>query len=111
MNAVELLRDKTARLLGIYICAHFPLIAGLEWFRQGSPGIVTGIAAVLALATAGMTFATRGPMLRYFQAAAMMLTVATLVAVMDGNPWQTDMHMYFFASLAMLTAFCDWPVI
>jgi hypothetical protein len=30
MNAVELLRAKTARLLGIYICAHFPLIAGIE---------------------------------------------------------------------------------
>jgi len=111
MNAVELLREKTARWLGIYICAHFPLIAGIEWLRQGGVGIVTAIAAVLALATGGMTFATRGPATRYFQGAAMMLTVATLVAAMDGHPWQIDMHMYFFASLAMLTAFCDWPVI
>jgi methyl-accepting chemotaxis protein len=111
MNAVELLREKTARWLGIYICAHFPLIAGLEWLRQGSPGILTGIGAVLALATGGMTLASRGPATRYFQAAAMMLTVASLVAAMDGHPWQIDMHMYFFASLAMLTAFCDWPVI
>ncbi|HVZ01300.1 MAG TPA: methyl-accepting chemotaxis protein [Dongiaceae bacterium] len=111
MNAVELLRAKTARLLGIYICAHFPLIAGIEWVRQGSPGILTAIGAVLALATGGMTFAARGPAVRYFQGAAMMLTVATLVAAMEGHPWQIDMHMYFFASLAMLTAFCDWPVI
>jgi methyl-accepting chemotaxis protein len=111
MNAVELLRLKTARLLGIYICAHFPLIAGIEWTRQGSLGALTAIAAVLALTTGGMTFAVRGPALRYFQGAAMMLTVATMVAAMDGHPWQIDMHMYFFASLAMLTAFCDWPVI
>src|SRR5262249_29627542 len=100
MKAVELLREKTARWLGIDICAHFPLVAGLEWVRQGSPGVLTAIAAVLALATGGMTFATRGPTLRYFQGAAMMLTVATLVAAMDGHPWQIDMHMYFFASLA-----------
>jgi methyl-accepting chemotaxis protein len=111
MNAVELLREKTARLLGIFICAHFPLIAGIEWVRDGGPGILTAIAAVLALATAGMTFATRGPAVRYFQAAAMMLTVATMVAAMQGHPWQVDLHMYFFASLAMLTAFCDWRAI
>ncbi|HVO02992.1 MAG TPA: methyl-accepting chemotaxis protein [Candidatus Cybelea sp.] len=111
MNAVESLRAKTARWLGIYICAHFPLVLGLEWIRQGSPGVLTGIGAVLALATGAMTFAAKGPALRYFLGAAMMLTVATLVAVLDGHPWQIDMHMYFFASLAMLTAFCDWPVI
>ena len=111
MNAVETLRAKTAKLLGIYICLHFPLIAGIEFFRQGGLGILTAIGAVLALATGGMTLATKGPTLRYFLAAAMMLTVACLVAAMDGHPWQIDMHMYFFASLAMLTAFCDWPVI
>ncbi len=53
----------------------------------------------------------RGPAVRYFQSAAMMLTVATLVAALDGHPWQIDMHMYFFASLAMLAAFCDWRAI
>jgi len=111
MNAVESLRNQTARLLGIFICLHFPLIALIDWLRHGTPGIVTGIAAVIAIATGVMTFAVRGVAVRYFQAAAMPLTVATLVAALNGHPWQIDMHMYFFASLAMLTAFCEWPVI
>jgi methyl-accepting chemotaxis protein len=111
MNAVESLRRHTARLLGIFICLHFPLIVLIDWLRHGVPGIVTGIGAVIALSTGAMTFAMRGASLRYFQGAAMMLTVATLVAALDGHPWQIDMHMYFFASLAMLAAFCDWPVI
>jgi methyl-accepting chemotaxis protein len=111
MNAIDLIRARTARLLGIYICLHLPLIAGLDYFRHGGFGLLSGIGLVLALATAAMTFAVQGAAQRYFQGAAMMLTVAVMVAVMDGHPWQIDMHMYFFASLAMLTAFCDWPVI
>jgi methyl-accepting chemotaxis protein len=111
MNAVESLRSHTARLLGIFICLHFPLIALIDWLRHGTPGIVTGIGAVIALSTGAMTFAMKGPAVRYFQSAAMMLTVATLVAALEGHPWQIDMHMYFFASLAMLAAFCDWPAI
>ncbi len=111
MNAVESLRSQTARLLGIFICVHFPLIALIDWLRHGMPGILTGIGAVIALSTGAMTFAMRGPAVRYFQSAAMMLTVATLVAALDGHPWQIDMHMYFFASLAMLAAFCDWRAI
>ncbi len=111
MNAVESLRKHTARLLGIFICLHLPLVALIDWMRHGSPGIVTGIGAVIAVSTGVMTFAVKGPAVRYFQAAAMMLTVATLVAALDGHPWQVDMHMYFFASLAMLAAFCEWPVI
>jgi methyl-accepting chemotaxis protein len=31
-----------------------------------------------------------------------------MVFAFEGHPWQVDMHMYFFAALAMLTAFCDW---
>ena len=80
MNAVESLRSHTARLLGIFICLHFPLIALIDWLRHGAPGIVTGIGAVIALSTGAMTFAMKGPAVRYFQSAAMMLTVATLVA-------------------------------
>jgi methyl-accepting chemotaxis protein len=111
MNAVEALRRHTARLLGIYICLHLPLVLAIDWMRNGAPGIVSVIAAVIAISTGAVAFAMRGPAVRYFQSAAMMLMVATLVASLEGHPWQIDMHMYFFASLAMLTAFCDWPAI
>jgi methyl-accepting chemotaxis protein len=28
-----------------------------------------------------------------------------------GHPWQVDLHMYFFACLAVLAGWCDWRVI
>jgi methyl-accepting chemotaxis protein len=37
-----------------------------------------------------------------------MIMVSLLVFALGGHAWQIDMHMYFFAALAMLAAFCDW---
>jgi methyl-accepting chemotaxis protein len=34
--------------------------------------------------------------------------VSLLVYQMSGHPWQVDMHMYFFAALACLAAYCDY---
>ena len=34
--------------------------------------------------------------------------VSVLVYQMSGHPWQIDMHMYFFAMLACLAAYCDY---
>ena len=35
-----------------------------------------------------------------------------LVYEFEGRPWQTDMHMYFFAVLASLAAYCDYrPIV
>jgi hypothetical protein len=43
---------------------------------------------------------------------ASAVTVAGLPAILvyqfAGHPWQLDMHMYFFALLAVLSAWCDW---
>jgi len=33
---------------------------------------------------------------------------ALLVYALQGDPWQMDMHMYFFVGLAALTVLCDW---
>jgi len=37
--------------------------------------------------------------------------VALFVYAFSAHPWQIDMHMYFFAVLAMTAAFCDWRAI
>jgi methyl-accepting chemotaxis protein len=41
-------------------------------------------------------------------AIAMALHPALLLFAMQNNPWQSDMHMYFFVGLATLTVLCDW---
>ncbi|MBL9036514.1 MAG: hypothetical protein JNN33_17250 [Rhodospirillaceae bacterium] len=111
MHAVEALRARTARFLAIYIAAHLPIVLGLEWLMQGGLGWTSGTMAVIAAATGVMAWRAEGLSQRLFLAVAMMLTIACLLAAMRGQAWQIDIHMYFFAALAMLVAFCDWRVV
>ncbi|TDQ84034.1 methyl-accepting chemotaxis protein [Dongia mobilis] len=108
MNALHQLQDRAARLLGLYICLHLPLVAALEWYVRGTIGIVTALGAILVVLTAVMTWVGTGPARRLFLSVSLVLMVGVLVAGLQGHPWQIDMHMYFFAALAMLIAFCDW---
>lgn len=108
MNAVIQLRMRAARLLGLYICLHLPLVAGLEWYVAGGIGRASVLALILVVATVLMLALGRGVSRRLFLSVALVLMVGVLVAALEGHPWQIDMHMYFFAALAMLTAFCDW---
>ncbi|OQW44409.1 MAG: hypothetical protein A4S16_03740 [Proteobacteria bacterium SG_bin6] len=42
---------------------------------------------------------------------AVPLTAAAMLLVLAGHPWQTDMHMVFFALIATLVILCDWRAI
>jgi methyl-accepting chemotaxis protein len=111
MNAVEALRARTARFLAINIAAHLPLVVAIEWLVQGSPGWQSGVMAAIAAATGFMAIQGSGAAQRLFLAVAMMLTVSCVLGAMQGASWQIDIHMYFFAALAILVAFCDWRAI
>jgi methyl-accepting chemotaxis protein len=108
MSAISQLRTRVAKLLGFYICLHLPLVALLEWLVVGRIGWLSAIAFALTVVTVATLLFTRGLTRRVTLSVALMLMIGVLVAVLDGHPWQIDMHMYFFAALAMLTAFCDW---
>ncbi len=41
----------------------------------------------------------------------LMAQVSLLVAAAGGHAWQIDMHMAYFAALALLVAYCDWFII
>ena len=44
-------------------------------------------------------------------AVALAGQTSILVFLFSGHPWQVEMHFYYFAVLAMLSGFCDWPVL
>ena len=49
---------------------------------------------------------------RLIFAVALMGGVSVFAYQLAGHPWQIDMHMYFFAALACLVAYCDYrPII
>ena len=88
--------------------------------------IIVAVAAVLkapwigfGLASAGLAGAVtvfwrlnpQGAAVRMAAAAALMGSVSLLVAAFAGKPWQVDMHMAYFAALAVLIVSCDWRAI
>ncbi len=42
---------------------------------------------------------------------AFMGVISTLLAACRGSAWQVDIHMYYFAGLALLAVYCEWRVI
>jgi len=99
------------------------LLVGALWFMAllvvatatliGHNALGLGAGAVMfAVATTAawrLDVAGRGASL--VGAVATMGQVSLLVAAFSGRAWQADMHMAYFAALAVLIIFCDWQVI
>jgi methyl-accepting chemotaxis protein len=99
------------------------LIAVLTWLmaavvittRLAVSGPLVGVAiacvAIATAATIAWRTAGRGSAGRSLTGVALMAQVSMLVAAMGGHAWQIDMHMAYFAALALLVIYCDWLVI
>jgi len=110
-NTLERLRAAVARFFVVGLWLHVPvlLIVGLandaSWLAGSLTGaMAAGVATVIWLADGA------GALSRYTIAIAQIMMVSLLVWLGHGS-LQIDVHMYYFASFAMLTAFCDWRVI
>jgi methyl-accepting chemotaxis protein len=66
-----------------------------------------GIAAVVTGFLTSKTSATY----RYLLVSVLMVSISALIASAQGTPWQTDLHMVFFASLALSALLYDHRVI
>jgi methyl-accepting chemotaxis protein len=107
------LRDLVARCLIGLAFIHIPLLA-LASLAQAGDGLMPAISALMLALAALIAYRSVGATLLAQSAIAIALIgqVSILVAVFSGHPWQPDMHMYYFAVLALLAGFCDWrPII
>ena len=91
-------------LAGIVVAARLAMQGPLLGLAIAA--IATAVAATVANRTAG-----GGSTGRALTGIALMAQVSLLVAAMNGHAWQTDMHMTYFAALALLVVYCDWKVI
>ena len=109
MTALIDIRRFVARCIVLFIWAHVPIIGalgpllGVEWLLPTAGALLFALAA-----TAAWWVDRHGPSTRYASSVALMVMVALVVFQFRSHPWQIDLHMYFFASLAILAAFCDW---
>jgi methyl-accepting chemotaxis protein len=108
-NDLEKLRETTSRTLLAVLWLHLPIcvligmMRGTDWL---APAIFMALLAVAA--TLSWRMAGNGLSTRLVFAVAFMGGVAVFTFQLAGHPWQMDMHMYFFAALACLVAYCDY---
>lgn len=83
-----------------------------EWTLQHSPGPGAGL-SLLGMASLALAYLSgrRSAPLRYMTVAVMMGQVVALLIATRGFPYQTDLHMAFFAALAVCGLLYDWKAI
>ena len=106
------LQNQASKGLLILLWLHLPLLAGIAawlahpWLLTESIGLGLAGTATLLWVSSRNSLETR---LTF--GVALVGMVALVVQQLSGNPWQLDSHMYFFATLAVLAAYCDWRVL
>jgi methyl-accepting chemotaxis protein len=110
---LKTLRETTSRaLLAVLwlhaaICLAISLMRGADWLLPLMLTVALAAAATLSWRMSGNELSTR---LTF--AVALMGQVAVFTYQFTGHGWQIDTHMYFFASLACLVAYCDYrPIV
>ena len=112
INTLAAQRDVAARTTMALTWVLVPCIALARLVAQG-PMAGLMIAAVIVAGLVSLVTRQGGvsPGLRALSGVLLMTQVSLLVASMSGHPWQSDMHMAYFAALAALVFYCDAIVI
>jgi methyl-accepting chemotaxis protein len=107
------LRETTSKILLTVLCLHIPiamsigLMRGAPWLVPAAFTLTMAVAAMLSWWASGNGLSTR-----LVFAVALIGDVSMFVFQLAGHAWQIDAHIYFFAALACLVAYCDYrPII
>jgi methyl-accepting chemotaxis protein len=113
MNALDHLRAKASYgvLALIWANVALSLIASLFMSNDGSFIGFIASGMIAGLVTAIWSRDKFGPTMRTLSSVALAAEVAILVYQFQGGGYQIDMHMYFFATLAICAAWIDWRAI
>lgn len=112
-DELAILRETTSKILLAVLWLHVPISVAIGIAPGAGWLIPAAFMAALALAaTVSWRVADNGLSTRLMFAVALMAGVSMLVYQFAGHSWQVDMHMYFFAALAFLVAYCDYrPIV
>ncbi|QKV18844.1 methyl-accepting chemotaxis protein [Oricola thermophila] len=110
MNGLSTLRQRASILVISMLWFNVLLVATRAvWGTDANWSVMVGGAVLLAAAATVSWMADRtGPATRTATGAAQAGLVALLVYGFIDSPLQIDMHMYFFAALAITAAWIDW---
>ncbi len=112
-NEMVALRGTANKILLAVLWLHVPVAIAVgitlhaDWLTPAA-----FMAAMALCATVSWKISGNGPATRMIVAVALMAGVSMLVYQFSGHVWQVDIHMYFFAALAFLVAYCDYrPIV
>jgi methyl-accepting chemotaxis protein len=110
MNSLATLRLNFSKVLIAFFWANVVVVAVLALtLGQGSAIVaIVGAAAIAGGATAAWMRDPTGPATRIVTAMAGSGLVGMMLYALAGHRYQMDIHMYFFAMLAVLAGWCDW---
>lgn len=105
------LRNRASRFLLVLIWIHIPIIVGVTYWA-GRPLLVQTIIDIIlaALPTASWMWQRNSKLTRYLNAASYVIQVSFIVHSVPPE-WQMDIHMYYYASFAMIACYCDWGAV
>lgn len=108
MEQIREIRRTASTALMAFVWAQVG-VAILLGATTGQPTLVPAImiAVLAAINTAAWMMGRGNAQNRFTTAVAVALSVSVLVYQMTGHPWQVDLHMYFFAALAILVVQAD----
>ncbi|MBC7284596.1 methyl-accepting chemotaxis protein [Hoeflea sp.] len=110
MNYMTQLRSRAAiAIISLLWINLGMMVLRALWGMQADPVIVLGGGIAIAGAATLTWWRDRtGTATQISTALAHAASVALLVYAFSGSPLQIDMHMYFFASLAICASWVDW---
>ena len=109
---IETLRNLATNTIAVVGLLLAVLVLGIEWLVQGSPGLGSFVGFGSAMALGGAFLAARNTQtFRYVAVSVLMAEVIAALIAMRGNPLQIDMHMMFFAALALSALMYDMRAI
>ncbi|ABI78393.1 sensor histidine kinase/response regulator [Hyphomonas neptunium ATCC 15444] len=109
---LDTLRAHFGKFLLLILWAHVPALV-LIALQTGHSPLWTALAGMVLAGCYHLSWLRHGaaPVTRYLSAVALMGEPAIMLFLLTGHTWQMDMHMYFFAMLALTIAWCDWRAI
>jgi len=109
---LDRLRRTVNKGIVVLIWLHLPVLACIGLATGTAWGFTCLFGLVLAVAATGTWWIREGSQETRLTIAVALVAMASLIVnQLSGHPWQLDSHMYLFAVLAILGAYCDWRVL
>lgn len=112
MNDVEELRLRFARVVIVVLWANAALLLVTSMMQRPENPLAILICnlGLASFSTAAWWAKGTGWMARQITSICTMGQVMLLLYIYAGHPYQVDIHMYFFAMLAILAGWLDWRI-